>query len=224
LQVTNLISEFDEVKVTPLTVNQQKPPAIAAGIEVPRKGTVIDSIVQTIDESQSKKKKTKAKKKKGKKDNVPMTDDVDEDEEEKLILQAIEDAKESRKQLEKQNKKNKKKETQKDNKKGPKYLSSKDPTLDNDQKLFLKFGKGKNLVATGPTKIRDNNWLHQNIDENAIVVKSDEIIETLPTTMDTNNSNSHSIETLQQQQQVEQESSNNITYHYNAFTFSFPGL
>jgi len=43
--------------------------------------------------------------------------------------------------------------------KGPHFISSKDPELDEATKLRFKYGMGRNLVAIGPTKVRDPNWL-----------------------------------------------------------------
>lgn len=43
--------------------------------------------------------------------------------------------------------------------KGPHFISSKDPELDEATKLRFKYGMGRNLVAIGPAKVRDPNWL-----------------------------------------------------------------
>eukprot|EP01032_Pedospumella_encystans_P010250 gene10250-12001_t len=42
---------------------------------------------------------------------------------------------------------------------GPHFISSKDPELDEATKLRFKYGMGRNLVAIGPAKVRDPNWL-----------------------------------------------------------------
>jgi hypothetical protein len=41
----------------------------------------------------------------------------------------------------------------------PHFLSAKDPELDDAAKLRYKYGMGRNLVAIGPAKVRDPNWL-----------------------------------------------------------------
>jgi chemotaxis protein histidine kinase CheA len=41
----------------------------------------------------------------------------------------------------------------------PHFLSAKDPELDDASKLRYKYGMGRNLVAIGPAKVRDPNWL-----------------------------------------------------------------
>lgn len=42
---------------------------------------------------------------------------------------------------------------------GPHFISSKDPEQDEATKLRFKYGMGRNLVAIGPAKVRDPNWL-----------------------------------------------------------------
>ena len=42
---------------------------------------------------------------------------------------------------------------------GPHFLSAKDPELDEATKQRFRFGMGRNLVAIGPAKVRDPNWL-----------------------------------------------------------------
>ncbi len=42
---------------------------------------------------------------------------------------------------------------------GPHFISSKDPELDEATKMRFKYGMGRNLVAIGPAKVRDPNWL-----------------------------------------------------------------
>jgi hypothetical protein len=39
------------------------------------------------------------------------------------------------------------------------FNSSKDPEVDEETRLKYKFGKGTNLVAIGPPKVRDCNWM-----------------------------------------------------------------
>lgn len=41
----------------------------------------------------------------------------------------------------------------------PHFLSSKDPELDEASRLRYRYGMGRNLVAIGPIKVRDPNWL-----------------------------------------------------------------
>ena len=42
---------------------------------------------------------------------------------------------------------------------GPHFLSAKDPELDEASRQRYRFGMGRNLVAIGPAKVRDPNWL-----------------------------------------------------------------
>jgi hypothetical protein len=42
---------------------------------------------------------------------------------------------------------------------GPHFRSSRDPELDDASKALFRFGRGRNLVAIGPAKVRDPHWL-----------------------------------------------------------------
>lgn len=81
---------------------------------------------------------------------------------------------------------------------GPHFMSPNDPELDQKSRLFAKYGKGKNLVAIGPPKVRDPNWL-SNTDSNQ---KRESV---------NNSTNSSANDT-------------NTVLHSSPFSFSFSGL
>ena len=57
------------------------------------------------------------------------------------------------------------------------FLSYKDPILTEEDKLKLKFGNGKNLVAIGPKKVRDNKWLGISTNNDTIIDNDANFIE-----------------------------------------------
>lgn len=52
--------------------------------------------------------------------------------------------------------------------KGPVFVTADDPGLDSSAKAKAKFGQGKNLVAVGPAKVRDSNWLQASNNDSSI--------------------------------------------------------
>lgn len=112
----------------------------------------------------AKKKKRKAKKKASSESGKPSQskkDAADDD----FLNAAIAKADADRVQLEKSQKEAERQKVKKGaggKPLGPMFVSPKDPTLDASTQAKAKFGKGKNLVAVGPAKVRDTNWLHTN--------------------------------------------------------------
>lgn len=99
-----------------------------------------------------------------------------------------------------------------DSTKGPKFITANSADvakLDEQEKLKLKYGKGKNLVSVGPKKVRDPNWLGpppgltKVSDADLRVIRPPE--QAQPSSK-ANNSNT------------------DVVYHHSPFTFSFTGL
>lgn len=109
-----------------------------------------------------KKKKKKASKKKGTTSQAGGKSKKEDDDDD-FLNAAIAKADAERVVLEKAKKVAEKEKVKADKAsgkvKGPVFVTASDPGLDTSAKAKAKFGKGKNLVAVGPAKVRDANWL-----------------------------------------------------------------
>lgn len=109
-----------------------------------------------------KKKKKKANKKKAS-TSQPGGKSKKEDDDDDFLNAAIAKAEAERVVLDKAKKVAEKEKLKADKAagkvKGPVFVTASDPSLDTSAKAKAKFGKGKNLVAVGPAKVRDANWL-----------------------------------------------------------------
>jgi hypothetical protein len=140
---SELVKDMESLTIQPSPTEKN----LSKGVE--KNSTVKDTKDNT-------KKATKAKKKLSKSENKKTPANKMDDELAFLDSLIAENEKESQEQKKQQKKKQKEENA---TAKGPKFIVPSDPSLKEDEKLLRKFGKGKNLVSKGPTKVKDPNWL-----------------------------------------------------------------
>lgn len=210
VQYLNKLVDEDLVESS-IGVEKKPTPTVSEDTKKGRKGTAkaeTKPVTQQVkSETTASANSTKSKKGKNKsKPAGPKSADNDDDfdaflnecqaQNEKEAEAAAKQAK-----LDKKNNKDKGKPLPKDI---PRFLSSKDPELDEASKLKAKYGNGKNLVAIGPRKVRDPNW-----------TAASGASSTAPAAADGKGSATASA--------VDNNSSSGVT-HSSVFSFSFGGL
>lgn len=166
----------DTLNVSQDDVLSCHPPGLSA-VNTAKVDPVVDQVVKESDDEDDegkgiagpgkKKKKRSKKKKNGEKCVVPNQKELDDD---RILMEAIAKAEADRALLSKTAskpkssgqvlaKKTESSSSASSSSSGPRFVSHKDPTLDPSLKNKAKFGQGKNLVAVGPAKVRDSNWL-----------------------------------------------------------------
>eukprot|EP01040_Poterioochromonas_malhamensis_P013742 gene13742-15150_t len=213
-------SQIDQELVNSLkatSLNQHPPP--------PTPQPLISSQQSKEPPQASKKKKTTSSKKnksKAKNDAKELDDDImkfldgiiESQKEETLKQQKLKPSPSSNTQSKLKSKNTK----PTDSTKGPKFITANSADvakLDEQEKLKLKYGKGKNLVSVGPKKVKDPNWLGpppgltKVSDADLRVIRPPE--QTQPSSKVNSNSNSNT-------------ANSDVVYHHSPFTFSFTGL
>jgi hypothetical protein len=176
-----------ESKASSLSVCREKVPAVK-----------VNSKKDSKKEQQSK--KSKSKQNPDEDDDMAFLDSI--------IAEQQQQLKKQREAEKSQKKKNKKTIIGS----GPRFMSSKDPSLNTEQQKFMKFGKAKNLVSKGGMKVKDPNWL------------SDQAAEKYSTTTGTEKGGTIIDESRVIRPPSSTQNLEPVVYHQSPFTFSFGGL